>query len=105
MQFAAVRGPDRIACLLLIFPFIPDHDRTGAVLTWRDDSLEITVSEDGFDVHGEPCLAELGWRTFRDCPRTKHAFHFQPKVVVETTGRMFLDNESLGMDLSALRSS
>ena len=73
---------------------VPDDDVARAVLTPRDDALEVEVVERMvLDVDREPPLARVEGRPARDRPGRQHALHFEPKIVMEGGGAMTLDDE------------
>src|SRR5205823_11161608 len=66
---------------------VPHHDVAGAVLTGRDDTLEVVVVERVvLDVHREASDVRVERRSFGDRPADEDAIGFQAGVVVEVAG-------------------
>src|SRR4029453_16318215 len=75
---------------------VPDHHRTAAILALRDRAFELVVL-DGmvFTLHGEPLPARhQAWAT-RYPPALHHAVEFEPQVVMQPPGGVFLDDISV----------
>src|SRR5579875_694541 len=53
------------------------------------------------DHHGEMLPRRIERWTLRHCPRSQHAFHLEPEVIMEPPRRMFLDNEQTAIDTAA----
>ena len=82
---------------------VPDLDRAGTVLPGRNLALEVRVVERMvFDVHREMPLAGRERHALRDGPAREHAVAFEPQVVVQSAGRVPLDDEPLLRRGSAL---
>ncbi len=89
-------GQAAVALLLdlLVRAVVPDLDRAGAVLAFRDLALEGRVLERMvLDVHGERTLSDVEGNTLRHGPAREHAVALQPEVVVEPPGVMALNHE------------
>ena len=96
VHLALVKGGRGIAGEVFVFALIPDHHRARAVVAGRDGALEVRVFERViFDVHGEPRFLRLRRRSFRHRPRTQHALHLQPPVVVQVTRLVLLNDETM----------
>src|SRR5438270_5157851 len=81
----------------VIFPLVPKHDRATAVLPFRNNSLKCRVIDRViFDLHREMLFALLPRQTLGHGPRLQHAIHFQPKIVMQSTRIMLLNDETVG---------
>src|SRR6185295_7415290 len=78
---------------------VPDLDRAGAVVSFRDDPLEMPVLEGVvLDLDGETLVARFETRPLRNRPAAEHAVELQPEIVVQPPGRVLLDEESQRLD-------
>ena len=94
----AVEAYGETAVLLLLDQVVraavPDLDRTGAVPTLRDLTLETAVVERMvFDMHRERADARLERHALRHGPGREHAVALEAEVVVEATCVVPLDDE------------
>ena len=91
--------PDRetaVGLLLdeLVGARVPDLDRAGAVLAFRDLAVERRVLERMvLDVDGEMLLAGLERDALRDRPARERAVPLETEVVVQPAGIVTLDDE------------
>ncbi len=69
MQFPIPQGFQRLLAIDEIFSAVPHHHRAAAVLSLRNDALELHVI-DGviFNFHGEMFFTLLPGESFRDRP-------------------------------------
>ena len=76
---------------------VPDDDRAGAVVAFGDDAFEILIVKGMvFYHHGQSFVRGVQGRAFWDGPAFQHAFHFQPEVIMQAGGVMFLYDEQQG---------
>lgn len=74
---------------------IPYDHRSGATLILRNHSLEITVFERMiFDMNREAFVAGNETRPFGDRPTLQDAVEFESKIIMPSTGSMFLHGET-----------
>ena len=87
----------RVAELLgLIGARVPDDDLSAAVLPPRDGALEGGVLQRVIlGVHGQMIDRRGVGQVLGHRPRDQHAVAFQPEVVVQATGVVFLDDETV----------
>ncbi len=75
--------------------FIPNLNLPGAVIAFRNFSLELRVIDRVIlHVNCQPLFAALLRRTFWDGPRSQRAIHFEPKVVVQAASGMALHHKN-----------
>ena len=74
---------------------VPYHDRAAAVIARRNGPFEIDV-RDGMilHLHGEAFLTFFKRDAFGNGPGFQDPFHLQPKIVMQTGGGVFLDDEA-----------
>ena len=73
---------------------VPDDDRAGAVVAWRDHALEVGVLDRVvLDVDGQALLFRAHRRPLRHRPALEHPVHLEAQVVVEAPRRVLLDDE------------
>ena len=96
LQLAVVDGLLRVGCLGIgreRAP-VPDDDVAAAVLTLRDDALEVEVLDRVvLDMNGHPAHGRVEARALGDRPRDEHAFDLEAEVVMEPGGAVTLDDE------------
>ena len=73
---------------------VPNHDCATAVLSFGNDALEVRVVDwMVFYLYGEMFLSLGPRQALRHRPRFQDTLHFQPEIVMQAAGIMFLDNE------------
>ncbi len=79
-------------------PAIPDHHGTAAIFALRDAPFELVVfNRVVLDVNGKTLLARNEARPARDRPALHDAVEFQPQVVMQPPGGMFLDHVAIAL--------
>ncbi len=74
---------------------IPELYRTAAILTFWNSAFEIAVIEwMVLDFDREPLVVGIERRAARDSPGLEHAVEFEPQIVMEAGGCVFLDHET-----------
>src|SRR2546426_2156291 len=74
--------------------FVPNQNRAGAIFVLRDDAFEPGVIKRMiFSCKSRALDPRIGGWALRDGPRFQHAFHLEPKIVVQTSCVMFLNHE------------
>ena len=82
---------------------VPEHDDPRAVAL-GDDAFERAVLDRVIlDVHRQTLVGGIDRGALGHGPREQHAVVFEPEVVVQMTGEMFLDAEEERRTLLALR--
>jgi len=85
--------------LELVFAFVPDFDLAGAVQSFGDISFRIYVTKRMvIYLNGQSSNTGLRGRALGHGPALQYAFHFQPEIIVQTTGMVFLDYKSAHFD-------
>ena len=101
LQMPFLIAGDRIA-VRMPGAAIPHHDGARPVLARRNDAFEAAVFERMiFDVHRQPLVVRVEARSLGHRPAQQHAVQLQPEIVVQMTGRMFLDDEAERLRLAA----
>src|SRR5690606_27837562 len=73
---------------------IPQHDGAGTVVALRNVALEIPIVERMvLDADREVFVARLFRKPFRNRPRGEGAFDFEPEIIMEAAGAMFLNDK------------
>ena len=79
---------------------VPDNDVAGAVVAFGNDSFESAVVERMiFGEYRETLFTGIEGGTFGNRPGSQHAFHFETEVIMESSGAVFLNNESVAASL------
>jgi hypothetical protein len=93
----------RLLLLELIFTFIPDFDLAGAVQAFGNVSFEIYVTHRMIIyLNGQSSNTGLRRRAFGHGPTLQYALHFQPEIIVQATGMVFLDDKSTHFDYQSI---
>ena len=75
---------------------VPHDHVAAAVLARRDDPFEVEVVERMvLDVHGHTLRVRIECRTLRHCPAHEDSVGLESQVVVQLTGAVALDHESV----------
>src|SRR5439155_19873296 len=78
----------------LVFALVPDHHRSGAVLTLRNHPLEIGIFKRMvFRPDGQPLLGRIHGRSFGHRPRNQNTVDREAKVIVQAAGIMLLHDK------------
>src|SRR3954447_20964597 len=77
---------------------VPDQHGAAAIFAFRDGAFELVVFDRMvFDLHREPLLARHQTRAPRRRPALHHAVEFEPQIVVQPGGSVFLDDELVAL--------
>src|ERR1051325_1464422 len=91
-----------IALEQLVRTNIPHHDSAAAVLTLRNNALELEVIDRMvFSGHRQSFFTFRIRRALGDSPRFENIMHLQPEIVMKMTGCMFLDYKTPPASLTA----
>src|SRR6185312_5786711 len=72
---------------------VPDHHRAAAIFTLRNNALKFVVRDRMiFDLNGESLFAWYQAWTTRHRPALHDAIKFQPKIVMQASRSMFLND-------------
>ena len=81
---------------------VPQHDRAAAIFALRDCPFECSIRQRMvFGVHGQPFVGRIKAWSLRDSPAQQNAVEFQPEIVMQPRGVMFLDQ--IGKSLAGSR--
>src|SRR5437762_8750329 len=70
---------------------VPEHDRSRAVLLFRDHALEVAIGERMIlDVDGEPLVRRIEAGALRHRPAFERSVELETEVVVQAAGRVLL---------------
>src|SRR6266404_2627679 len=73
---------------------VPEHDRSRAVLFFRDHALEVAVVQRMIlDVDGEPLVRRIEARSLRHRPAFERAVELETEVVMQAAGGVLLHDE------------
>ena len=80
---------------MLIQTPVPDDDGPGAVIAFGDNPFKILIVEGViFHLYGQPFLGRVQGRPFGHRPALQHALQFQPEIVVQGPGRVFMHHKN-----------
>src|SRR5919108_162646 len=86
----------------LISANVPDHYRTAAVFSLGNDALKSGILHRMvFGCHGKPSLVDFIRRAFRDRPGFQYTLHLKAQIIMQMTGRVFLDYKQPPVSLTA----
>src|SRR5438132_10141383 len=95
MKLSLTQRFRRLLAVDVIVAAVPDHRRSAAVISFRDHALERFVfNRMVLHFNRQMFFAPLPWQTFRERPGFEHAFHLQPKIVVQPPRVVFLNDEA-----------
>src|SRR2546421_10992450 len=103
-QFTTLNlGRGAFLAFRLIGPLVPNNDFAGAVISFRNRSLEGSIFKRMiFDLDGQPFVAGVEGRPFRHRPRFQYTTELEAQIIVKPPGRMFLDDKNLSAFVSSL---
>ena len=79
----------------MVIAAVPQHDGSSAVLSGRDDSLEVRVFDRMiFDFDREMLFTLLPRQSLRHGPGLQDPFHLKAEVVMQSTRVVFLNDET-----------
>ena len=95
MKFPLTQRFHRLLAVDVIVAAVPDHHRSAAVISFRDHAFErFVIDRMILDFDRKMFFTLLPRQAFRERPGFEHAFHLQPKIVVQPPRVVFLNDEA-----------